>query len=275
MIIISELFNTVLVNPFINILVAIYKGLSLIGVPYSLGFSIIVLTVVIRFIIYPFTRSQLLTSKKMQDLAPHISNLKTAHKNDSKRLQAETMKLYKEHGINPASGCLLLLIQMPIIYGLYAVLNKVVHLPAAKVVSEINSILYFKAIHLTHTWNPSFFGLPLGDSPSQLISGIGPLILLVPIITGVLQFAQSKMMLPALSKAPTDKKNDDFASAFQSQSTYLFPIMIGFFSFKFPIGLSLYWNTFSLFGIIQQYQVSGLGGLKIPSILQKKNDKKK
>jgi YidC/Oxa1 family membrane protein insertase len=59
-----------------------------------------------------------------------------------------------------------------------------------------------------------------------------------------------------------DKKEDDFATTFQNQSLFIFPIMIGFFSFNFPIGLSLYWNTFTVFGIIQQYQVSGLGGLK-------------
>ena len=58
-----------------------------------------------------------------------------------------------------------------------------------------------------------------------------------------------------------DKKKEDFATAFQTQSTYIFPVMIGFFSYSFPIGLSLYWNTFTIFGIIQQYKILGLGGL--------------
>ena len=60
----------------------------------------------------------------------------------------------------------------------------------------------------------------------------------------------------------TEKKKEDLASAFQTQSLYIFPVMIGFFSFNFPVGLSLYWNTFTIFGIIQQYKISGLGGLK-------------
>jgi YidC/Oxa1 family membrane protein insertase len=64
-----------------------------------------------------------------------------------------------------------------------------------------------------------------------------------------------------LIKKDEKKKNDDFASAFQSQSMYIFPVMIGFFSYTFPIGLSLYWNTFTIFGIMQQYRISGLGGL--------------
>jgi YidC/Oxa1 family membrane protein insertase len=109
--------------------------------------------------------------------------------------------------------------------------------------------------------------------PSKLISTVGPLVLLIPVLTGVLQFFLSKMMIPAKTaievlekdiekKAPVDKKDaEDFASAFQTQSLFIFPLMIGFFSFSFPIGISLYWNTFTIFGIIQQYKIMGLGGL--------------
>jgi YidC/Oxa1 family membrane protein insertase len=90
--------------------------------------------------------------------------------------------------------------------------------------------------------------------------------LLIPVLTGVFQFIQSKMMLPPTDPKKKDdktkKKSDDFATAFQSQSLYIFPVMIGFLSYNFPIGLSLYWNTFTIFGIIQQYKISGLGGLE-------------
>lgn len=272
----SSVFNIVLVEPFINVLVAGYKGLFFLGVPFALGFSIIILTIVIRFLIFPLTHSQLLTSKKMQGLAPHLADLKLIHKSDAKRLQQETMKLYKEHGINPASGCVLLLVQMPIIYGLYAVLNKVVHLSGDKMVEEVNKMLYFSAIHLDRPWDPNFFGLPLGKTPGNLLGDIGPMILLVPIITGALQFVQSKMAMPLKHGSKKDnKKKDDFATAFQAQSTYILPIMIGFFSFNFPIGLSLYWNTFSIFGIIQQYFVTGWGGLKLPARKLNKNGSKR
>jgi YidC/Oxa1 family membrane protein insertase len=108
-----------------------------------------------------------------------------------------------------------------------------------------------------------------------------PLILLIPVITAALQFLQSKMMVPAKavpveatqqSKKKKDtkalaipeKKEDsatEFAQAFQTQSLYIFPLMLGYLSFNFPIGLSLYWNTFTLFGILQQYQISGWGSL--------------
>ncbi len=253
-----------LTYPMINVLVAIYQGLSFLHVPFALGFSIIVLTILIRFILYPLTSSQLKASKKMQDLNPHLSRLKEKHKGDSKTLQQETMKLYKEHGVNPAAGCLPVLIQLPVIWALYTVLQDIVRFNT----EQINKILYSDSIRLTHAWDPTFFGVPLAQNPQHLLSTMGPIIFLVPVLTGLFQFIQSKMMFtkpkqePGLVKVGEKKKNDDFATVFQSQSMYIFPVMIGFFSWTFPVGLSLYWNTFTIFGIIQQYRVSGLGGLE-------------
>lgn len=269
----GEFFNAIFINPIINILLVAYHALYFLHFPYALGFAIVGLTIIIRFIIYPFTTAQLKASLKMQTIAPHLSRLKEKHKGDSKKIQEETLKLYKDHGVNPAAGCLPVIIQMPIIWALYSVLSHIVSIKSEAVVSEINKIVYFDFLKLQDAWDPSFFGLPLGAMPSGLMSTVGPLILLVPILTGVLQFIYSKMMIPAKTgvaiiekdiqkKAQIDKKDaSDFASAFQTQSMYIFPAMIGFFSFSFPIGLSLYWNTFTVFGIIQQYKVVGLGGL--------------
>ncbi len=257
-----ELFNIAIVNPIINVLVAIYHGLSSVGLPYPLGFSIIALTIVIRIVLYPLISAQLRASKKMQDLAPHISNLKNKHKGDKKRLQEETMKLYKEHGVNPAAGCLPTLIQLPVIFGLYNVLNNVVHKSSADLLSFINGVV-IDPLKLNQAWETTFFSIPLGQSPSQLLSSAPIIAIGIPLITGLLQFFQTKMLFSSKPTKPGEKKkNDDFASVFQAQSTYIFPIMIAFFSFTLPVGLSLYWNTFSIFGIIQQYKIVGLGGLE-------------
>lgn len=256
------MFDELLVRPIINILLAIYQLLVFLHIPYPLGFSIILLTVVIRFILYPFTASQLKASTKMQKLSPHLSNLKEKHKNDSKRLQEETMKLYKEHGVNPAAGCLPVIIQLPIIWGLYSVLGKIVSISPQQAISEINRVVYFDALKIVQAWDQRFFGILLGKNPNDLISTV-PLIVLIPVATGFFQFIQSKMMYASPSGQPVQKKkSDDFSSAFQTQSMYIFPVMIGFFSYTLPIGLSLYWNTFTIFGILQQYQISGLGGLE-------------
>ncbi|MCL4417369.1 MAG: YidC/Oxa1 family membrane protein insertase, partial [Actinobacteria bacterium] len=251
-----------LITPIINVLVALYQLLLFLHIPYALGFSIILLTVLIRFILYPFVTSQLKYQKKMQSLSSHITRLKEKHKGDAKRLQQETMKLYKEHGINPLGGCLPTLIQLPIIWGLYGALSEIVKLN----ITQINKIIFIDFLKLKTAWDVHFFGIPLGQDPSHLITTIGPLIFLVPVLTGALQFIQSKMLF-AKPKVVEDiekkeKKEEDFASAFQTQSMYIFPVMIAFFSFKFPIGLSLYWNTFTVFGILQQYRIQGWGGLE-------------
>ncbi len=276
----GNIFNTLLVYPITNVLVAIYLGLAAIHIPYALGFAIILLTIVIRLILYPFTHSQLKASHKMQKVTPHLNRLKEKHKGDNARIQQETMKLYKEHGINPLSGCLPVLLQLPIIWGLYTVLHKIVTLEPKAIVSEVNKIVYSDSFRLSHAWDTHFFGVSLAHTPSDLMKTVGPIVLIVPILTGVFQFIQSKMMVvvhPAEKKEEKkgkkeEQKKDDFAAAFQTQSLYLFPAMIGFFSFTFPVGLSLYWNTFTIFGILQQYRISGWGGLSdwIEKISKKK-----
>ncbi len=246
------MFETLLIQPITNILVAIYQLLQVLHVPSSLGFAIILLTIVIRLILFPVIGKQMKESKKMQEAQPHLNRLKEKHKGDAKQLQSAQMELYKELGINPVAGCLPLFVQLPIIWGLYAVLNQTVRETSFK---AINKLVYFEGLKLNHLWDTHFFGLLLGQPLSQLMKTTGPIILLVPVITAALQYYQSKLMMPAAKPATTvkDPKQPDFASAFQTQSLYVFPIMIGFFSYSLPFGLSLYWNTFTIFGIIQQY----------------------
>lgn len=244
-------------------LLFIYKILLFLHVPYALGFAIILLTILIRFLLYPLISSQLKASKKMQELNPHLQKIREVHKGNSTMISQETMRLYKEHGVNPASGCLPVIIQLPVIFTLYSVLQNIIKAPNL-VAPEINKVVQVDFLKLTSHIDQNFFGLPLGKTPAQLTPhqlsfDFAYLILLVPVATGIFQYIQSKMMFPKKVQNPSEpKKTDDFASAFASQSTYIFPIMIGFFSYTFPIGLSLYWNTFTIFGIIQQYKVTKL-----------------
>ncbi len=260
---IFDIFNIIITNPITNLLVGFYKLFVLAHIPFAFGLSIIALTSAIRLVLYPFTSSQIKSAAKMQRIAPHMSAIREKHKGDSKRQNEEMMKLYKEHGVNPAAGCLPLLIQLPITISLYYVLRTAVNIHTVKLLAPINKVLYFDFLKLQRVWDTSFFGLPLGSSPSQIF-GHMPLIVLVPILTGVFQFVLSKMMMPEESGITPvvkkeGKKDDDFQAAFQKQSMILFPIMIGYFSFSFPIGLSLYWNTFTIFGILQQYLLVGAG----------------
>lgn len=256
-----EIFNILFTNPITNLLVSSYKLLSIIGIPFAFGFSIILLTIIIRIILYPFVSAQLKSAHKMQKVAPHIKAMRDKHKGDQKRQQEEMMRLYKEHGVNPAAGCLPLIIQLPVIWSLYQVLLTAVGIKAIVDLSKINSVLYFDFLKLSQVWDTTFLGLPLGANPSSLIEKL-PLVALVPVLTGVFQFVLSKMMMPETNpNLPIDAKNEkeDFQATFQKQSLFLFPVMIGFFSFTLPIGLSLYWNTYTIFGILQQYLLLGPG----------------
>ena len=256
---IGNLFTILLTQPIANLLVACFQVLHFLHVPFALGFSIIALTFIIRLVLYPFTASQIKTSKKMQDMAPHISRLNEKHKDDKKKQQEEMMKLYSEFGVNPAAGCLPVIIQIPIIWSLYHVLNIAVNINSTAKLKEINHLMYSDGLRLNSLWQTTFFGIPLSQSPAQLM-GHSPAIIIVPIITGVLQLIFSKMMAP---EAPQAKgKQDDFQATFAKQSLFIFPVMIAFFSYRLPFGLSLYWNAFTIFGIIQQYFLVGLGGLK-------------
>ncbi len=262
-----QIFDTLLVHPIINLLVVFYHALSFINIPFALGFSIILLTVVIRLILYPLTTAQLQMSKKMQELAPQLNKIKEKYKGDMKKQQEATMALYKEHNVNPAAGCLPAVAQIVVLlFGLYPALMKMLTLPQKDIEKVVNGIVYHPQLHLNQAWDTHFFGLVLGKTPEHLLSTVGPAIFIIPVLTGVLQFVQSKMMIPAEEKnklaVKQKSKAEDFATTFQKQSLYLLPIMVGFFAYYFSVGLSLYWNTFTIFGIIQQYRVSGFGTLQ-------------
>ena len=140
-------FNTIFVIPILNLLVIFYKLFLLIKLPGAFGFAIIALTIAIRMLFQPFFKKQIETAKKMQELKPHLDNLSSKHKDDKKQLQAEQLKLYQQHGINPTSGCLVMIIQLPVFIALYNTLNLfLLNGQAEKTIAAINKVLYFSII---------------------------------------------------------------------------------------------------------------------------------
>lgn len=259
-----NIFNQFLIWPILNVLIAFYKGMEYVHIPYPLTWAIITMTIFIRLILYPLTMSQLKSAKKMAELKPHIDALSRKHKDNKTLLQQEQMKLYQQHGINPAAGCLPMLLQFPILIALYRVFYDVLSTKnPADLVKQINAVMYHPALHIEKL-DLSFFGTQLTATPNHW-QQIGVAILFVPVITAFLQFLQAKTMNMGTSTTKTppaandkDKKDsgDDFAKTMQTQMTYIFPVFIGYLAFSFPLGLSLYWNTFSVFGIIQQLIVN-------------------
>lgn len=270
----GTLFNSVFFYPIVNLLLVFYKVFEAVKVPGAFGFAIIALTVLVRLVLHPFFKQQLETTKKMQDLKPHLDKLSAKHKNDQKKLQSEQMRLYQEAGINPASGCLFMVIQIPVFIALYQTLSKFLTNTANKaVIAEINKIVYSPNLHLTSI-DPWFFGFNLAVSPAKAGN---PLYLLFPVITAILQYFQASttMMQPPVV-APEEKKlakkgnkdedkkdnSGDFQKAMNTQMKYLFPVMIGYFSYTLPLGLSVYWNIFSIFSIIQYRSMKALNKAK-------------
>ncbi len=117
--VVGDIFNTIFLAPLINLEVLIYRMLTFIHLPGALGFSIIILTVLIRILIWPVISSQLRSTRKMALLKPHLDELQKKHKGDKQAFASAQMALYKEHGINPAGGCLPSLIQLPTVIALY------------------------------------------------------------------------------------------------------------------------------------------------------------
>lgn len=265
--IISQIFQTILLAPIVNLLILVFHLLSLAHIPGALGFSIIILTGIIRILVWPFMASQLRASKKMADLKPHLDELKTKHKDDKQAFAQAQMALYKEHGINPAGGCLPALIQIPVVIALY---QSILSLFSGNIdLDKINNLLYVSSWHLTKAPDLNFFGLNLATKPIDF-SHAGILLLLVPVVTAGLQLIQARMMAPLpIKEYPSDstkekqekEKTDDSMAAMQAQMSFMMPLMVGYFALTFPSGLALYWNTYTILGIIQQYLISGWGGL--------------
>lgn len=264
-------WNALLVNPIINLLVVFYKVFEFLHIPGPLGWAIVLLTIAIRLLLYPLMHAQLKSAKKMADLKPHMDALNIKHKGDKQALQQAQLALYKEHGVNPAAGCLPLLIQMPVLIALYSVFNQVLsNGNLQKVVENMNAIAYHPALHIG-TLDLTFFGINLGIKPGQWQTH-GWWLLSIPVITAGLQWYQTKLMTPKavptvhssqLTVKNTEDKNkkeekppEDTAAEMQKQMMLITPLMFGYFAFQFPLGLALYWNVFGLMGIMQQLRVN-------------------
>jgi YidC/Oxa1 family membrane protein insertase len=266
--IIGDLFNLILLQPTINLIALILMGLESLRLPGALGFSIIILTIIVRAVSWPFTAQQMRSMKKTMDLKPKLDELKNKHKDDKQALAQATMALYKEHGVNPAGGCLPAIIQIALIFPLYQVVEAFLNPQAG--LERINYFLYSASWHLDALPDPTFLGFNLAHKPIDFYKG-EYLMLLVPLISVVSQFILSKMMYPPTVKpypsdSPKEKKekvkSEDMAEAMQSQMMFVMPLMVGYFAFTFPLGLSLYWITLNIMSIWQQYLITGLGGLK-------------
>jgi YidC/Oxa1 family membrane protein insertase len=242
----ASIYQNILVGPIFNLLVVLYHLTN------SMGFSIILLTLLIRLILVPVVIPSLRNMKKQRDLQPMLDKLKAKYSHDKKVLAEKQMALFKEHGINPAAGCLNQVLMIIVLIALYGVIRK---FTTGLDLEELNRLIYVDSLKFTDISqiNTKFLYL----DPYFVLA----------ILSGIFQLIASKMMAPyakagekAAKKTP-DKK-DDLAYNMQSQMLYTMPIMNILIGARLPAGVVLYLVTTTVFSVAQTYFVSGLGGLR-------------
>jgi YidC/Oxa1 family membrane protein insertase len=190
------------------------------------GFVIIVFSLIIKIVVYPLTRKSFQSMKKMQLLQPKITELKEKFKDDPQKMNKETMKLYQTYGVNPAGGCLPILLQMPIFIALWGLFQAAIEL------RQQPFILWITDLSVPDVIYDLGFKLPLFGV--QEISGLA-------LLMGVTTFIQQKMSIK-------DPK--------QQALVYMMPIMLTILFMTFPSGLNLYYFMFNVFSIAQQYYIN-------------------
>jgi len=222
-----SLYNEALYRPLFNALVGIYQALPV----QDLGLAIIILTVAIRLVLTPILWKGQKAQKTMALLQPEIKRIQEKFKSDREAQGKALMELYATNKINPLSGCLLALVQLPILIALFHVFQRGLD-PA-----QLQFLYSF--IPGPGVINPVSLGI-LDLSKGNIYLGV---------IAAVSQFLQMKLSLP--SGVPK-QGGKDFASIMQKQSLYIFPVVILVWSYTLPSALTLYWTAINLFGIVQE-----------------------
>ena len=225
----SQIFHSFIYQPIFNALILLYNIIP----GHDLGVAIILLTIIVRFLLYPISKKQIESQKKLQDLQPEIKKLQDKYKGDKEKQGRALMEFYKEKKVNPASGCLPLVVQIVFFIALYRAF-------IAGINFNSGCSDFYSFVACPSGINVNFFGVLNLAKPNVVLA----------VIAAAGQFVQTKMMM---TKNPAPVKKNDFSSIMTQQMLYLGPLLTLFIGMKFPAGLALYWVVNTLFAIVQQY----------------------
>ena len=250
------------------ILIAVYQFLENLGVPGAIAWSIVVLTLIVRAILIPLYRKQLVSQRRMQLIQPELKEVQKRFKGDQVKARMAQQELFKERGINPLAGCLPLLLQLPLLFVMYQVISsgltnqdpramltvfgvQVVDVQCTNIVNGVRDatkpcIDAVVPILGNIALPQAFYTLP--------IVGIG--LSFLAIISAALQLVQSRMMLPV-----ADPANDDPNVKIQRQTMLFLPLISVVYGGFLPAGLFIYWIVATIFSIVQQYLIVGWGAM--------------
>jgi YidC/Oxa1 family membrane protein insertase len=221
----GNIFNTILVDPLLNVLVFAYQYIPDVGV------VIILITALVRLAMMPSFHKSLKHQKALADLQPKMDEIKQKYKDDKEQQAKAMMELYKIHKVNPLSSCLPLLIQLPILIALYQVFIKSLN------GGELEGLYSF--VQNPGTISPMFFNWVNLANPNVIFAAIA----------AVLQYYQAKLMLPK------QQSQDTTARMISYQTLYFLPAVTLFIGFKLPASLPLYWIVTTAIGLAQQYYI--------------------
>lgn len=227
------LWNAVVYQPLHNLLIATIALLP----GNNVGVAVIAITVLVKTALYPLSGKSIEAQRKMREIEPELKQIKEKYGDNKQEIAKKTMELYQKYGVTPFSGCLPILIQLPVIIGLYVVFLKGLSLDPAG--------LY--AFTPTPTGlNMSFLGIDLAGKSA-----------LLAIIAGVSQYIQAGISMPEKKeeeKKPGEKPSfqEDFAKSMRFQMRYVFPAMITVIAYQVSAAVALYWATSNILSIAQE-----------------------
>lgn len=227
----GNIFTTVFYQPILNLLVFLYNTVSF----GDFGIAIILLTVVIKLVLWPLGRQAIKSQKSLQDLQPKIEELKKKHAGNKAELSKATMGMYKENKVNPFSSCLPLLVQLPFLWAVYRVFSDGVN-------NKLDLVYSF--ISRPEAINTMFLGLVDLAKPNIYLA----------VLAGLAQFVQAKMLITKKPVVDTaGSKDESMAAIMNKQMLYFMPAITIFIGVSLPGGLTLYWFVLTALTALQQF----------------------
>jgi YidC/Oxa1 family membrane protein insertase len=264
---IASIFTTIIVQPIFNLLVLIYALLP----GHNFGLAIIIFTILVRLALWPLVKKQLNHAKAMRELTPEIKKIKAAAKGDRQKESAMTMELYKEREINPFASLGIVIVQLPILIGLYAGLNRIIHNPHEIITFSYPAVQHLGWIkelsHNIHRFDNTLLGFVDLTKTALGTHGVYWVGLFIAAASALAQYFQAKQLMPqtkdsrglrAIMREAGQGKTADQSevNAAVGRSTMLLvPAMVFVFAIRLALALPLYWLTSSVVAYIQQARV--------------------
>ncbi len=228
----SSLYHTIFFDPLYNFLVYLFTLL-----PWAdAGVVVVIVTIIVRLILYPLSKKAVVTQARMAEIGPELNAIKEKYKNNSEEIAKRTLALYREKSVNPFSGILVIIIQIPIILSLYRIFLQF---------PQINPELLYSFVSAPEKIQTFFLGIVDVSGKSALIA----------FLAALSTFFQLYLSAKGQKEPQGNSFGDNLTRNMQKQMKYLFPVLVFFISYSISGVIALYWLTTNLFSILQDWFV--------------------